>query len=54
MLIEIPYWWNKNLLSLAATIYQYRKDPILSTSIGTEPIPVEPPGGLIEGNEYIF
>jgi hypothetical protein len=45
-LIEIPYWWNKGLSSLAATIYQQRKD-IVPLHNYDEPIPKRAISGLI-------
>lgn len=41
-LIAIPYWWDLKLSSLAATIYEYRKDLFASKPTGT-PIPVTKP-----------
>ncbi len=38
-LIEIPYWWNKETSSLAATIIKERKDLILNSMIGGQIIP---------------
>jgi hypothetical protein len=40
-LIPIPYWWDKTLPSLAATIHYYRPDIPLSQPM-TEPIPFKP------------
>lgn len=37
-LIEIPYWWDKKLPSLCATIYNSRPD-ILKTKPTAIPIP---------------
>jgi hypothetical protein len=38
-LIEVPYWWNKETSSLAATINKERKDLINYPINGEQPIP---------------
>ncbi len=38
-LIEVPYWWNKEISSLAATIDNERKDLIFYPINGEQPIP---------------
>ncbi len=38
-LIEVPYWWNKEISSLAATIDNERKDLIVYPINGEQPIP---------------
>jgi hypothetical protein len=38
-LIEVPYWWNKETSSLAATINNERKDLIDYPINGEQPIP---------------
>jgi hypothetical protein len=43
-LIEIPYWWDQQKASLAATIYSVRPDLIQDTTIIGTPIPKIPPG----------
>jgi hypothetical protein len=37
-LIEVPYWWNKEISSLAATINKERKDLIIYPIDGEQPI----------------
>jgi hypothetical protein len=39
--IEIPYWWDRKLESLAATIYTYRPDLFPQVPTG-KPIPPSP------------
>jgi len=38
-LIVIPYWWNKETSSLAATIQKQRSDLVLSETHEAQPIP---------------
>ena len=42
-LIEIPYWWDKQLSSLIATIHQQRKDLIFHHIVAEQedPIPMK-------------
>jgi hypothetical protein len=47
-LIEIPFWWDKSISSLAATIHQYRKDLNISHVEG-KPIPITLPPGFLAG-----
>ena len=37
-MIQIPYWWDCKMSSLAATIYQYRPDLFPKKPLG-QPIP---------------
>ena len=41
-LIHIPYWWDKKLSSLRATISIYRPDVIATLKDSDVPIPTEP------------
>lgn len=45
-LIEIPYWWDKKIPSLATTIQQQRPDLIQNQKEEGEVIPLQPPGGF--------
>jgi hypothetical protein len=47
-LIEVPYWWDLKLGSLAATIRQQRDDLIVD-NVGKNPIPNEPSRGFLIG-----
>jgi hypothetical protein len=47
-LVEIPYWWDKQLASLAATISSQRVD-LIPYSSKEKPIPSDPPGGFRAG-----
>ncbi len=44
-LVEVPYWWDKQPSSLAASIYQLRKDLVLKCKVDEKPIPLMPYGG---------
>ena len=41
-LIEVPYWWDRKLSSLAATVYNTRPDLFTEQPKG-KPIPLIPP-----------
>ena len=45
-LIEIPYWWDLEMLSLLATIHKFRKDLVPEAPVGIDPIPEKPPRGF--------
>jgi len=42
-LIEIPFWWDFQKESLAATIHKYREGLITTISNSATPIPEKPP-----------
>jgi len=42
-LVEIPYWWDDNKDSLAATISEVRPDLIPKGTVTTTPVPLTPP-----------
>ena len=49
-LIEIPYWWDKQLSSLIATIHQQRKDLIFDYNIKEgNPIPMRFEDDFVSG-----
>ena len=41
-LVIVPYWWDKQAASLAATIQQYRSDWVTELTIGTAISTVSP------------
>ena len=41
-LLEIPFWWDKKIDSLAATIYMHRPDLFVEQPAG-KPIPIVEP-----------
>jgi hypothetical protein len=49
-LIEIPYWWDRKIDSLAATIYSQRPDVLADIPIGN-PIPLSPPTKYISDTQ---
>ena len=49
-MIEVPYWWDRKLSSLASTIYDIRPD-LFETKPKGNPIPLNPP--LRDANEII-
>ena len=54
-LIEIPYWWDKQLSTLISTIYQQRKDLIFNYNIKEgNPIPMRFEDDFISGLLLIF
>ena len=54
-LIEIPYWWDKQLSSLIATIHQQRKDLIFDNNIKEEnPIPMRFEDDFVSGFFFGF
>lgn len=42
-LIEVPYWWDKSISSLVATIYHYRPDLFKVKPGDVDRIPQNPP-----------
>ena len=42
-LIIVPYWWDRQLLSLQATIYSVRPDVVADPGSGGTVIPAQPP-----------
>jgi hypothetical protein len=48
-LIEIPYWWDRKLQSLAATIYQHQPNLLSFRIVNGDPIPLQPAGGFPSG-----
>jgi hypothetical protein len=48
-LIEIPYWWDKEKLSLISSIHKQRPD-LIYTPINEQPIPIQPKEGFPNGN----
>jgi len=54
-LIEIPYWWDKQLSSLISTIHQQRKDLIFDCNIKEgNPIPMRFEDDFVSGFLIIF
>ena len=41
-MIYVPYWWDRRVGSLKATIHQHRPDLFSTYEIQSEPIPIEP------------
>ena len=53
-LVEVPYWWDRKLSSLAATVYNIRPDLFTEQPQGN-PIPLSPPTkseSLEQGNKH--
>ena len=46
-LIEVPYWWDKKISSLAATVYNQRPELFKEKPLGT-PIPFNPPSDTFD------
>ena len=46
-LIEIPYWWDKSIESLASAIHK-AQPALIVTSTNMKPIPENPPNGFKE------
>ena len=52
-LIEIPYWWDKQISSLAATIHKERKDLLITYPIGDDIQPITSIQQHLEGKNNI-
>lgn len=52
-LVQIPYWWDRKLQSLAATINFLRPDLLTSISITSTPISTVEPSNRINSNDII-
>jgi hypothetical protein len=51
-LISIPFWWDKSVASLEATIHYYRPDLIQATPSG-KPIPLQMPNKYTKQFVYV-
>jgi hypothetical protein len=52
-LIEVPYWWDKQIPSLVGTIHEMCADLLLDR-VGGLPIPAQPIGDIISGSQGLL
>ena len=52
-LIEVPFWWDKRISSLKATIYNKRPDLFKMQPVGS-PIPDSPPTEKSTNNLFLL